>query len=92
MQVDLYLKYKFFADEISEVNESVKDDKPGPQSLLDKVVTDEQGVFCFDEVVRVYTACGKKTDEKRIRNVLSQWKSRKFILQLTDDSYKKIGK
>ena len=92
MQVDLYLKYKFFADDIREANESVNGDKPGPQSLLDKVKVNEQGEFSFDDVVRVYTASGKKTDEKRIRNVLSQWKSRKFILQLTDDSYKKIGK
>ena len=91
MQVDLFLKYKLFADDISEATDSVKTDKPGPQSLLDKIIADEQGTFKYDEVVRVYTESGRKPDEKKIRNMLCQWKSRGFILQMTDDSYKKQG-
>ena len=89
MQLDLYMKYKFFADDIRNATESVKTDKPGPQSLLDLVKTDENELFCFDEVVRVYTESGRKPDEKKVRNMLSQWKSRGFILQMTDDSFKK---
>ena len=89
MQVDLYLKYKLFADDIAEATACVKEVKPGPQSLLDKVVVDDKGQFLFDEVVRVYTESGKKPDEKKVRNMLSQWKSRGYILQMTDDSYKK---
>ena len=89
MQVDLYLKYKLFADDITEATACVKEVKPGPQSLLDKVVVDDKGQFLFDEVVRVYTESGKKPDEKKVRNMLSQWKSRGYILQMTDDSYKK---
>lgn len=89
MQVDLYLKYKLFANDISQATDCVKEAKPGPQSLLDKVNVDEQGVFVFDEVLRIYTESGKKPDEKKVRNMLSQWKSRGYILQLTDDSYKK---
>lgn len=90
MQVDLYLKYRLFANDIREATERDVEPKPGPQILLDKVVTDEQGVFTFDEVVRVYTESGKKPDEKKVRNMLSQWKSRKYILQMTDDSYRKV--
>ena len=90
MQVDLYLKYRLFADDIAEATSCVKEVKPGPQSLLDKVVVDEQGQFLFDEVVRVYTESGKKPDEKKVRNMLSQWKSRGYILQMTDDSYRKV--
>ena len=90
MQVDLYLKYRLFADDIAEATACVKEVKPGPQSLLDKVVVDEQGQFLFDEVVRVYTESGKKPDEKKVRNMLSQWKSRGYILQMTDDSYRKV--
>ena len=89
MQVDLYMKYRLFADDIREATESLKADKPGPQCLLDKVVTNDQGVFTFDEAVRVYTESGKSPDEKKIRNVLSQWKKRGYILQMTDDRYKK---
>ena len=89
MQVDLYMKYRLFADDIREATESLKAEKPGPQCLLDKVVTNDQGVFTFDEAIRVYTESGKSPDEKKIRNVLSQWKKRGYILQLTDDRYKK---
>ena len=89
MQMDLYLKYKLFADDIREVTNSVKYDKPGPQSLLDRVAVNEQGEFSFDEVVRVYTESGRTPNEKKVRNVLSQWKSRGFVLQMTNDSYKK---
>ena len=89
MQMDLYLKYKLFADDIREVTNSVKYDKPGPQSLLDRVTVNEQGEFSFDEVVRVYTESGRTPNEKKVRNVLSQWKSRGFVLQMTNDSYKK---
>ena len=89
MQTDLYLKYKLFADDIAEATASVKESKPGPQSLLDKVVVDDKGMFLFDEVVRVYTESGKKPDEKKVKNILSQWKGRGYILQMTDDSYKK---
>ena len=91
MQVDLYMKYKLFADDIRQANDCVKTDKPGPQSLLDKVMVNAQGEFSFDEVVRVYTESGKTPDEKRVRNVLNQWKARGFILQMTNDSYKKIS-
>lgn len=89
MQMDLYLKYKLFADDIREVTNSVKYDKPGPQSLLDRVTVNEQGEFSFDEVVRVYTESGRTPNEKKVRNVLSQWKSRGFVLQMTNDNYKK---
>ena len=89
MQMDWYLKYKLFADDIREVTNSVKYDKPGPQSLLDRVTVNEQGEFSFDEVVRVYTESGRTPNEKKVRNVLSQWKSRGFVLQMTNDSYKK---
>ena len=88
MQVDLFLKYKLFADDISEATRSVKMDKPGPQCLLDNVVVNEQGQFSFDEVVRVYTESGKEPDEKKVRNLISQWQKRGYILQMTDDSYK----
>ena len=89
MQVDLYLKYMLFADDIRTATESVKMTKRGPQSLLDKVTVNEQGVFNFDEMMRVYTQEGKTPDEKKVKNLLHQWKSRGYILQMTDDSFKK---
>ena len=90
MQVDLYLKYKFFADDIRNATESVKTDKPGPQPLLDKVVVNEQGLITFDEVVRVYTESGKEPNEKKVRNMLSQWVSRKYIERVDDGNFRRI--
>lgn len=89
MQMDMYMKYKLFAKDIREATNSIDTDHPGPQSLLDKIAADEQGVFRFDEVMRVYTESGKEPNERRVRNMLSQWKNRGYILQMTDDSYKK---
>lgn len=90
MQVDLFLKYKLFSDDIREATEGVKIATRGPQSLLDKINTDEQGVFAFDEILRVYVAEGKDNDEKKIKNTLSQWKSRGYLEDLPDGKYKKI--
>ena len=90
MQVDLYMKYKLFADDINEATRSVKMDKPGPQPLLDRVLVNEQGVFTFDEVLRVYTESGKEPDEKKVRNVLSQWKSRGYIEDFENGTYRRI--
>ena len=52
----------------------------------------EQGVFAFDELVRVYTAEGKGNEEKKIKNTLSQWKSRGYIEDLPDGKYRKVKK
>ena len=87
MQVDMYLKYKLFAEDIRKTNEGAKMSKNGPQSLLDGINTNEQGVFTYDEVVRVYTAAGKEPDEKRIRNMLSQWKTRGYIEEKDNGGY-----
>lgn len=92
MQVDLYLKYKLFADDIREAAEGVKLATRGPQSLLDNINTDEQGIFAFEEVLRVYIAEGKGNDEKKIKNTLSQWKSRGYLEDLPDGRYKKVKK
>ena len=91
MQVDLYLKYKLFADDIREATEGVKLAKRGPQSLLDKVKTNEQSVFNFDEVLRVYTEDGKEPDEKKVKNILSQWKSRHYIEDLGENRYRRLS-
>ena len=88
MQVDLYLKYKLFANDIREATQGVKLATRGPQSLLNMINTDEQGVFNFEEVLRVYTAEGKGDDEKKIRNTLSQWKSRGYLEDAPDGKYK----
>lgn len=92
MQVDLYLKYRLFADDIREATEGVKTTQRGPHSLLDDVVADEQGTFTLETVMRVYTASGRPSDEKRVRNILSQWIHRGYVLQMTNDSFRKSGK
>ena len=90
LQVDLFLKYSLFAEDIRKATEDCQGAKSGPRSLLADITADEYGVFSFNEVLRVYTASGREPDEKKVHNMLSQWKSRGYILQMTDDSYKRV--
>ena len=91
MQVDLSMKYRLFADDIREATQGIlRSDKPGPQSLLDRVNSDSQGAFSFDEVTRVYAESGREPDVKRVRNVLAQWKSRGYIEELSGDRFRKL--
>ena len=79
MQVDMYLKYNLFAEDIRKANEGARMSNKGLKSLLDSINANELGVFTFDEVIRVYTASGREPDERRIKNMLSQWKKRGYI-------------
>jgi len=79
-----------FIDFLHPLDYDVKLTTRGPQSLLDMIKCDEQGVFPYSEAERVYTAEGRGNDEKRIKNTLAQWKKRKFIEELPDGKYRKI--
>ena len=89
MQVDMFLKYMLFAEDIRKANEGAKMSNKGPKSLLDSINVNEQGIFTFDEVVRVYTASGREQNEKHIKNMLSQWKKRGYIDGDSDKGYTK---
>ena len=90
MQVDLYLKYKLFAEDISKAT-SVEDDRPGPKAILSQVETDANGVFTLDALKKAYEKVGKEPVERKVKNAINQWKCRGYIVTVTNDSYKKKG-
>lgn len=87
LHYDIWIKLKLWGDLIRKADECMETSKRGPQNLLEQVPTDKDGVFTYHAVVAVRTKNGLK--EEGTRNMLSQWKSRGYILQMTDDSFKK---
>lgn len=84
---DLYLKIKLWGDIIRHADDNVPTSKRGPRNLLEDIKTDENGVFTYRDAVNARLKNGM--NEEGTKNMLYQWKSRGYILQLTDDSFKK---
>ena len=87
LQYDLWCKMEFFGEEIEQASVSVDECKArGPQNLL-ALLPDE---FTRDEVVQLRRRMGLKPEG--LANMLSQWKFRGYILQITDYSFRKSEK
>ena len=84
---DLYLKMKIWGDMIRHSDENVPTSKRGPRNLLEDIKTDETGVFTYRDAVNARLK--NSMSEEGTMNMLYQWKSRGYILQLTADSFKK---
>ena len=84
---DLYLKIKLWGDIIRHADDNVPTSKHGPRNLLEDIRTDETGVFTYRDAVNARMK--NSMSEDGTMNMLYQWKSRGYILQLTVDSFKK---
>lgn len=84
---DLYLKIKLWGDIIRHADDNVPTSKRGPRNLLEDIKTDENGVFTYRDAVNARLK--NSMNEEGTKNMLYQWKSRGYILQLTADSFKK---
>ena len=87
LSYDLYCKMAFFGNKIEAAN---KDDDSrigtrGPKNLL-TFLPDE---FTIEDARRVRTQQGLTGESENTRKMISQWKTRGFILQLTVDSFQK---
>ena len=85
---DLYLKMKLWGDLIRHADDDVHTSKRGPRNLLESIPTGEDMIFRFSDAVAARLKNGKS--EEGTMNMLSQWKVRGYILQMTDDSFKKV--
>lgn len=88
LQYDLWCKMQFFGEAIDRAN---RDDdsrigKPGPKNLLELLPEE----FTAEDARRVRLQQGLDCDGSKCRNMIYQWLHRKYILQLTADSYKKM--
>ena len=88
LHYDLYLKIRLFGDAIRNADKKVVFSRRGPQNLLAELTTTEKKVFTYEELVILRVQKGM--DEKGTSKLLSKWKSRSLIRQLTDDSYERL--
>ena len=86
LNYDLWCKMQFFGNKIEEANktEESRIGTRGPKSLL-LYLPDE---FTTEDAVRVRQKEGLSADNTK--KMISQWKTRGYILQLTVDSFKKV--
>ena len=88
LEYDLWCKMEFFGADIEESmseGEAARR-KPGPRNLLEML----PDTFTLKEALDVRRMAGIGGGEKEARNMLAVWKSRKYVLQITDNSYQKV--
>ncbi len=85
LQYDLWCKMQFFGDAINEAN-ALADSAPhrGPRNLLELLPE----TFSRDDAERIRKQAG--LDKNGLGKMISQWKSRGYILQLTVDSFQNL--
>ena len=90
LRYDLWCKMAFFGADIekAEQGDDNRLNARGPRNLLE-LLPDE---FSMDDAKRIRQQEGLSTDEHKCRNMLHQWVYRKYILQITDYSFKKVKK
>ena len=85
LHYDLWIKLRLWGDSIRKAESEVETSRRGPQSLLEIVKKDENGIFTLKALEQLKS-------QGRIRgsvgNLLAKWKCRGYICQMTDDSFK----
>lgn len=84
---DLYLKMTIWGDLIRHADDDMPTSKRGPRNLLEVIPTNDEGIFTFQDAVKARMKNGM--DEDGTGHMLSQWKCRGYISQITDHSFKK---
>ena len=82
---DLYIKMTIFGDLIRHADDDVPTSKRGPQSLLALLPAE----FTIEDAKRVRLKQGM--DEEHAITMIRNWKSRHFVYQISDISFKKAG-
>ena len=83
---DLYLKMTFWGDQIRHADDDIPLSKRGPQSLLDFLPE----TFTLDDAKRVRQQNGLEAG--RAKKMISTWKSREYVIQISDFSFKKASR
>ncbi|MBR3859551.1 MAG: VirE protein [Bacteroidaceae bacterium] len=88
LEYDLWCKMEFFGADIEESmseGEAARR-KPGPRNLLEML----PDTFTLKEALDVRRMAGIGGGEREARHMLAMWKSRKYVSQITDNSYQKV--
>ena len=86
LQYDMYCKMAFFGEAIENANRSADEQagRRGPRNLLELLPNE----FTTHDAELIRQANGM--DTRGTRNMLSQWVHRGYLLQMTDDSFRKL--
>lgn len=80
---------QFFGEDIEKANqEGERIGTRGPRNLLE-LLPDE---FRFEDIQRVRAKQGMTNDKRKCGQMIRQWVHRKYVLQVTDDSFVKSEK
>ena len=84
LNYDLWCKMQFFGDAIEQANNAAERvGTRGPRNLLEML----PDTFTIEDAKRVRRQQGMSIS--KVGNMIAQWKSRNYILQMTDDSFQK---
>ena len=88
LRYDLYCKMAFFGEAIEAANRQSDEQtgRRGPRNLLEQLPDN----FTVHDADLIRQANGM--DTRGTRNMLSQWVHRRYLLQMTDDSFQKVKK
>ena len=82
---DLYIKMTVFGELIRHADDDIQTSRRGPQNLLDLLPAE----FTLDDARRVRVLQGLSDDKRKCSRMIRQWVYRKYVLQITDYSFKK---
>ena len=85
---DLYIKMTVFGELIRHADDDIHTSKRGPKNLLDLLPNE----FTIKDVQHIRSIEGMPTDIGKCRGMIRQWICRKYVLQMTNDSFKKSNK
>ena len=87
LNYDLWCKMQFFGEDIERANngEGSRIGSRGPRNLLE-LLPDE---FTLEDAKRVRRQQGLSNEGTKCRTMVSQWKKRGYVVQLTVDSFSK---
>ena len=84
LQYDMWCKMQFFAEAIESAEGVEQKTKRGPRNLLE-LLPDE---FTLQDAVNVRRQQGM--DAQGCKHMITMWKARGYVSQITDHSYKKV--
>ena len=84
LQYDMWCKMQFFAEAIESADGVEQKTKRGPRNLLE-LLPDE---FTLQDAVNVRRQQGM--DAQGCKHMITMWKARGYVSQITDHSYKKV--
>ena len=89
LQYDLWCKMEFFGEDIERANNgNERIGARGPRNLLE-LLPDE---FTREHALNVRIKQGMGSDRKKCAQMIRQWLYRKYVLQITENSFKKSEK